>query len=84
MQSHCISVDFSVTMFGLFYQEKDAEFLHSKKIITAYVVEVQQFFHGLYRMQHCCIFVECSKFLVYLNNLTGCRISASWLNPVNF
>ena len=28
-------------IFGLFYQEKDAEFLHGKKIVTAHVVEVQ-------------------------------------------
>ena len=31
-------------IFGLLYQEKEAEFLHGKKIIIAYVVEVQQFF----------------------------------------
>ena len=44
MQSYCISANFS--FFFLFYQEKEAEFLHGKKIITAYVVEVQQLFTG--------------------------------------
>ena len=41
-------------------------------------------FHGFYLVQKFCICIESSKFLVYFNNWIGCRISASWLNWVNY
>lgn len=41
-------------------------------------------FLGFYRVQNFCILNECSKFLVYFNHWRGCRISASWLQSVNF
>ena len=41
-------------------------------------------FLGFYRVQNFCILNECSKFLVYFNHWRRCRISASWLQSVNF
>ena len=41
MQIYCILLQY---IFGLFYQEKDADFLHGKKIVTAYEIKVQQIF----------------------------------------
>ena len=41
-------------------------------------------FVGFYREQNFCILNECSIFLVYFNHWRRCRISASWMQSVNF